>query len=78
MRSKVLCGCQEHYSIYSSLSQKYLQYNAYMLRYHRERKKNTVENFITKVYELDPSSQNNKTITEIIWTDGPSSELKNA
>ena len=43
-----------------------------------KRKKNTVGNFISKVYELDSSSQNNKNITEITWTNGPSSELKNA
>ena len=43
-----------------------------------EKEKNAVRNFITAVYdEFDSSSQNNKNITEIIWTDGPSSEFKN-
>ena len=44
-----------------------------------EKEKNTVRNFISAIYyELDTfyCSQNNKNITEIIWTDGPSSELK--
>ena len=43
-----------------------------------EKEKNTVRNFISAIYyKLDPSSQNNKNITEIIWTEGPSSEFKN-
>ena len=43
-----------------------------------EKEKNTVRNFISAIYdEFDRNSQNNKNITEIIWTDGPSSELKN-